>query len=94
MEGSHDNQLWTLLRQSDNLYVFNTSKFVGRQLSISYPESRFRYFRLAVFNEDDPPLPVTGAQASGFLRKLIFFADPGDSYRLYYGSSKAEPPLL
>ena len=92
LEGSHDNQLWTLLRQSDNLYVFNTPKFVGSQLSISYPESRFRYFRLTVFNEDDPPLPVTGAQASGFLRKLIFFADPGSSYRLYYGSPKAEPP--
>ena len=92
LEGSHDNQLWTLLRQSDNLYVFNTPKFVGSQLSISYPESRFRYFRLTVFNEDDPPLPVTGAQASGFLRKLIFFADPGSSYRLYYGSPKAKPP--
>ena len=92
LEGSQDNQLWTVLRNSDNLYVFNTPKFVGSQLSISYPESRFRYFRLTVFNEDDPPLPVTGAQASGFLRKLIFFVDPGGSYRLYYGSPNAKPP--
>ena len=92
LEGSHDNQLWTLLRRSENLYVFNTPKFVGSQLSISYPESRYRYFRLTVFNEDDPSLPVTGAQASGFLRKLIFSADPGTSYRLYYGNPDAEPP--
>ena len=92
LEGSHDNQLWTLLRRSENLYVFNTPKFVGSQLSLSYPESRYRYFRLTVFNEDDPPLPVTGAQASGFLRKLIFSADPGGSYRLYYGNPDAEAP--
>ena len=92
LEGSHDNQLWTLLRRSENLYVFNTPKFVGSRLSLSYPESRYRYFRLTVFNEDDPPLPVTGAQASGFLRKLIFSADPGGSYRLYYGNPDAESP--
>ena len=92
LEGSHDNQLWTLLRRSENLYVFNTPNFVGSQLTIGYPESRFRYFRLTVFNEDDPPLPVTGAQASGFLRKLIFFADPGLSYQLYYGNADAESP--
>ena len=92
LEGSHDNELWTLLRRSENIYVFNTPKFVGSQLFISYPESRYRYFRLTVFNEDDPPLPVTGAQASGFLSKLIFFADPGGSYRLYYGNPDAEPP--
>ena len=92
LEGSHDNQLWRLLRSSGNLYVFNTPKFVGSQLTISYPESRFRYFRLTVFNEDDPPLPVTGARASGFLRKLIFFGDPGLSYQLYYGNADAESP--
>ena len=92
LEGSNDNQLWTLLRRSGNIYVFNTPKFAGSQLSLSYPESRYRYFRLTVFNEDDPPLPVTGAKTSGFLRKLIFFADPGGSYRLYYGSPNVEPP--
>ena len=91
-EGSHDNRLWTLLRRSENLYVFNTPKFVGSQLSISYPESRYRYFRLTIFNEDDSPLPVTDALASGFLRKLIFSGDPGGSYRLYYGNPDAEPP--
>ncbi len=92
LEGSHDKQFWVSLRQSENLYVFNTPKFVGRQLSISYPESRYRYFRLTVFNEDDPPLAVTGVRASGHLRKLIFSADPGGSYRLYYGNADAMPP--
>lgn len=92
LEGSHDNQLWSVLRRSENLYVFNTPKFVGSQLSISYPESRYRYFRLTIFNEDDNPLAVMGLQASGYTRKLIFSADPGGSYRLYYGNPDAAPP--
>ena len=92
LEGSHDNQFWALLRRSENLYVFNTPKFVGSQLSISYPESRYRYFRLTIFNEDDSPLAVMGLQASGYSRKLIFSADPGGSYRLYYGNPDAVPP--
>ena len=92
LEGSDDNRLWIPLRRSENLYAFNTPEFVGSQLTLSYPESRYRYFRLTVFNEDDPPLPVTGARAGGFLRKLIFFADPGVGYRLYYGNPSAQPP--
>ena len=92
LEGSHDNQLWVLLRRSGNIYAFNTPKFVGSQLSIGYPESTYRYFRLTIFNEDDALLPIRGLQASGFSRKLIFSADPGVSYRLYYGNSAANPP--
>lgn len=92
LEGSHDNTVWALLRQSENLYAFDTPKFVGSQLSVGYPESRYRYFRLTVFNEDDAPLTVTGVKASGFLRKLIFSAESGGSYRLYYGNPDAEPP--
>ena len=74
------------------MFNFNTPKFTGSQLSVGYPESRYRYFRLTVFNEDDPPLPVTGAEASGFLRKLIFHANPEGVYRLYYGNPGAEAP--
>ena len=65
---------------------------LGSQLSIGYPESRYRYFRLTVFNEDDPPLAVAGVQANGHSRKLIFSADPGGSYRLYYGNPDSAPP--
>ena len=92
LEGSDDHRTWNLIRRSENLFNFNTPKFTGSQLSVSYPESRYRYFRLTVFNEDDPPLPVTGAEASGFLRKLIFHANPEGVYRLYYGNPSAEAP--
>ena len=92
LEGSHDKQLWVLLRRSENIYAFNTPKFVGSKLSVSYPESTYRYFRLTIFNEDDALLPIRGLQASGFSRKLVFSADPGVSYRLYYGNSDANAP--
>ncbi|MDA1127245.1 MAG: DUF3999 family protein [Chloroflexi bacterium] len=92
LEGSHDNQSWSPLRQSENVYKFNTPKFVGSQLSIAYSEATYRYFRLTIFNEDDAPLSVASVQASGISRKLIFSAEPGVSYRLYYGNADANRP--
>ena len=92
LEGSNDSEAWATAQGSGVLYAYNTPKFVGSKLSLSYPEATFRYFRLTIFNEDNPPLPVTGASVHGFLRKLIFPASPGSTYRLYYGNAEARAP--
>ena len=54
-------------------------------------ESRYLYYRITIFNEDNPPLPVEEPIASGFARKIIFAA-AGETYRLYYGNSEASAP--
>lgn len=92
LEGSNDADTWTQVQGSGVLYAFNTPKFVGNKLSLSYPETTFRYFRLTIFNEDNPPLPVTSARAYGFLHKLIFSASPGGTYQLHYGNPEAHAP--
>ena len=92
LEGSNDAETWTLLQRSEILYSFNTPRFVGNKLSLSYPESTFRYFRLTILNEDNPPLPIDSVSVFGFLRKLIFPASPGSAYRLYYGNATARTP--
>ncbi len=92
VEGSADAVSWRRVQTSEVLYSFDTPKFVGGKLSVAYPESTFRYYRLIVRNEDNPPLPITGASAHGYLRKLIFEASPGGNYRLYYGNSDAIAP--
>ena len=55
-------------------------------------ESRYLYYRITIFNEDNPPLPVEEPIASGFARKIIFAAAAGETYRLYYGNSEASAP--
>ena len=92
VEGSNDLESWRGVQSNETLYDLDTSKFVGNDLSIGFGESRFRYYRVTIANEDNPRLSVNGARASGFVRKLVFSADPGQSYRLYYGNPEASAP--
>jgi hypothetical protein len=92
LEGSDDAKTWTPVQSADVLYAYNTPKFVGNKLTVSYPEATYRYYRLTILNEDNPPLPVASARAFGALRKLIFAASSGGTYRLYYGNAEARAP--
>jgi hypothetical protein len=92
LEGSDDAKTWTPVQSADVLYAYNTPKFVGNKLTVSYPEATYRYYRLTILNEDNPPLPVASARAFGALRKLIFSASSGGAYRLYYGNAEARAP--
>lgn len=92
LEGSNDVEIWSTVQNSETLYSYNTPKFVGSKLSLSYPEATFRYFRLTIFNEDNAPLPVASATIHGILRKLIFSASPGGNYQIYYGNAEARAP--
>ena len=93
LDGSNDRNIWSLLEPFANIYAFNTPRFVGSKLEISYPEAAFRYFRLTIHNEDNPPLPVSGARAFGALRKLVFAVEPDKTYRLYYGNPLSRAPF-
>ena len=62
---------------------------MGDDREIRFGESGYRYYRLTIFNEDNPPLPVEKPMASGFARKIIFTAAGGETYRLYYGNPEA-----
>ncbi len=92
LEGSDDLEAWHIVQSNETLYDFDTPKFVGSDRSIGFGEARYRYYRVAIANEDNPPLPVAGARAGGFLRKLVFSAGSGASYALYYGNPDASAP--
>jgi hypothetical protein len=92
LEGSNDGVKWKWIQSSDVLYAYNTPRFVGNKLSVTYPESTFRYFRLTIRNEDNPPIEIEEIRAHGFLRKLVFSASPAGIYRLYYGNPSIHAP--
>ena len=92
LEGSYDSSTWDVVQPDEALYDIETPKFVGNDLSIAFRESRYRYYRVTIQNEDNPPLAVEGARANGFLRKLLFSGEAGKSYRLYYGNPNAAAP--
>ena len=90
--GGIDAPSWSLIQRSGVLYSYDTLKFVGDQLTLSYPETTFRYLRLTIDNEDNPLLPVEGVDVFGVPRKIIFQAQPDASYKLFYGNTKARAP--
>ena len=83
---------WSPIQRSGALYSYDTPKLVGDKLTLEYPETTFRYLRLTVRNEDDPPLDIQGVEMHGVQRKLIFQAQLGTSYKLYYGNIDAHAP--
>ena len=92
LEGTGDAPRWSPVQRSGVLYSYDTPKFVGDKLTLSYPEITFRYLRLTIDNEDNPPVPIDGVEFSGVPRKLVFQAQPGAAYTLYYGNPSARAP--
>ena len=93
LEGSLDNVDWRRLTNQAAIYSFNTPKFVGGQLEVSYPEESLRYFRLTIRNEDNPPVAVERVSLVGVARRVLFQPRPDASrYSLYYGNPEARAP--
>jgi hypothetical protein len=59
------------------------------RLRVAFPEARARYWRVEVFNRNDPPLTATRVQLLGTPRRVVFRAEPGRSYRLLFGHPRA-----
>ncbi|MCH8205888.1 MAG: DUF3999 family protein [Chloroflexi bacterium] len=92
LETSSDREEWRRLASRSAIYAYDTPKFVGDSLALTYPETTDRYIRLTIHDEDNPALSVQAADVWGLQRRLLFSADPGQSYKLYYGNTEARRP--
>ena len=92
LEVSSDREQWRKVASRAPIYAYDTPKLVGSSLALTYSETTARYFRLTIFDADNPPLTVQGIDVWGLQRRLVFSADPGQSYNLYYGSPQARRP--
>jgi hypothetical protein len=92
VQSSPDRKNWDTLVRAADIYAFDTPKFVGGSLDITYPETTSRYLRLVIHDEDNPPLNVQNVDVWGLRRRLIFTVDPQRSYQLYYGNTAARKP--
>lgn len=62
------------------------------QTGIPFAEQRRATYRILLHDQDNPPLTISGVQAEGNGYRLLFFAAPQKTYRVYYGSETAELP--
>lgn len=92
VESSADRVEWAGLRVDGPIYSYDTPRFVGKDVTVIFPETTDRYLRVTIENEDNPPLSVREMEVSGIARKIVFQASPGKSYKIYYGNADARKP--
>jgi hypothetical protein len=83
--------VWEQIAQQ-TLYQFSFADQMEEQLVLEFPESQHRNYRLRIVNRDSAPLVVDGLSASGPRHQLLFLADAGEQYELYYGDHVEAAP--
>jgi len=53
---------------------------------------RAAWVRFSIFNEDNPPLLVTGMETEGEVHEVLFLGKPGNTYRVLYGGNPGSKP--
>lgn len=92
VEAGNELNNWNQAGAGSQIYSYNIDNKVGQNLAVDYPEVYGRYLRVTIYNQDNPPLKVTGATADSLVRKVIFPVESGGSYRLVYGNPQAQLP--
>lgn len=91
IEGSRDAERWARVGEGE-IFSVALERINRRHLVIDYPETRYRFLRLRIFDYDDQPLEISEARVYGRARRLLFRREPGESYRLLYGNARAAAP--
>ncbi len=81
---SDDGQTWTEV--GEGVIARGPMQSTDR---IEFDETGGRYWRIAVFNHNDPPVAGLDAKLLASPRHVAFWQEPGRSYRLIYGNSRA-----
>ncbi len=77
---------------SGEIYQVAINGYQTRNLRIDYPETRLRYLRLKIVHNDNRAISIDRVNVFSLPRRLLFRADPGSTYRLFYGNSVAARP--
>ncbi len=77
---------------SGYLFRYDTPKFKGENSSVKISETTERYLKVVIDNQDNAPLNFAKITALATYRDLVFQAQAGSSYRLFYGNPGAKAP--
>jgi hypothetical protein len=90
---SDDRQKWYRFAQGE-IYRYYQEKISQEQLVVSIPfgGAQGRYWKVEVVNGNDAPLSGVSLHLAAVPRHIVFEQQPGRTYRLLYGQSRAHPP--
>ena len=93
---SDDGQQWRTAGQGDVFRLATAQRDAAadeetrERLRVTFPEAQARYWRVQVFNRNDPPLAGLTVNLFGTPRRAVFRVEPGQHYRLLFGNPRAE----
>jgi hypothetical protein len=87
----NDGEKWDFLGQ-EYIFRYRTPRFSGEKLSVQFRETNDRYLKIVIQNKDDAPLVITGIKTYATYHEVVFHAQSGVNYRVYYGNKKAKLP--
>jgi len=73
------------------MYSFQGSGAASSHMQF-YGDGIGRYIKIKVWNGDDPPIHLKEVRVKGWVRAVVFQAEPGQAYSLYVGNRKAQIP--
>lgn len=88
---SSDENSWNFTG-NDYIFRYNTSKFSGENLEVNFGETSDRHIKVVIQNKDNQALDIAGLVSFYHYREVVFQADGGKNYKVYYGDENAGFP--
>ncbi len=66
---------------------------LSSSLTVGFPETRAKTYRILVLNQDNPPLTIGNITGRGPLYRALLIAEPETAYRLYFGHENGTRPV-
>jgi len=89
---SADGKVW-MERCSGIIYRYEHGGKLREDLALPCSNGDDAFMRIEIFNGNDAPLSNLGLALRGVRPSLVFYEEPGRSYRLLYGNERATSPV-
>lgn len=88
---SFNNEDW---RRVDYAYIFryDTPRFKGENLVLDFFEVNEQYLKLVIDNQDNAPITISKVVTYSIYHEIVFEAETGKAYKVFYGNQKAKWP--
>ena len=92
IEGSNNLKDWDFLG-TRAIFDYNLENFKQRKSELKFSSRGYRYLKISVFNYDNQPIGLNKCFGYALRKKVIFKAEKGKKYALFYGNKRANKPI-
>jgi len=91
LHASDNSKDWQLVTKGE-VYSYRLDKLTAKQLSLTF-RSTLRYFKLKIYNQDNPPLGIQEIKIRGANPAMVFPIQQNKEVSLYWNSDQVKAPV-